>query len=73
MRCKGNFSCCEICENAAGILRDRHRLKSESASKIVKKYRSLHLQQQMNERVNLDSRIREARNICTCITFGLHV
>jgi len=64
MRCKGNFSCCEICENAAGILRDRNRLKSETARNIVKKYdRSIHLQQQMNERVNLDLRIREARKV----------
>jgi hypothetical protein len=63
MRCKGNFSRCELCENAASILQDPHRLKNPLARDVVKYYRSQHLKQQMAERINLDKRIREARQL----------
>ena len=63
MRCKGNFSCCEICDNAASILRDKNRLTTETARNIVKHYRSKHLHDQAQERLTLEKNIRKAREV----------
>jgi hypothetical protein len=63
MRCKGNFSCCEICDNAAAILRDKNRLRTNEAKDIVKHYRRKHLHDQAQERINLEKNIRKSREV----------
>ena len=48
MRCKGNFSTCELCMNAAELLRSRKYNKQER--KMILEYRRLHLKQQARQR-----------------------
>jgi hypothetical protein len=63
MDCKGNFSTCEICNNAAYLLRDTSKRFSHIQREIVMQYRRLHLDQQAKERIDLDQRKREARKV----------
>ena len=50
MRCKGNFSKCEICSNAAYLLRTNTKLPKEQRD-IILHYRRIHLKQQLAERI----------------------
>ena len=55
MRCKKNFSTCEICNNAAYILRTHNKWTKEQRD-VILKFRRHHLQQQATERQNLEYR-----------------
>ncbi len=62
MRCKGNFSTCEICNNAAYILRTQKKW-TKSQRDIIIEYRRIHLKQQSDERVNLEYRKQKAAEL----------
>jgi hypothetical protein len=61
MRCKGNFSTCDICNNAADLLTDRKRGFTKEQRDIISKFRRLHLKQQADERENLANNRRKAK------------
>ena len=50
MRCKGNISTCDICNNAADLLADRKRGFTKDQRDIILKFRRLDLKQQADER-----------------------
>jgi hypothetical protein len=52
MRCKGNFSTCELCINAAELLRKRRYSKAER--QLILDYRMMHLKQQARQRDALE-------------------
>ena len=52
MRCKGNFSTCELCLNAAELLRSKKYNKIER--RVILDYRRQHLIQQARQREALD-------------------
>ena len=62
MRCKGNFSTCEVCNNAAYILRTNHKWSKEQRD-IILKFRRNHLKQQATERQNLEFRKELCRKL----------
>jgi hypothetical protein len=62
MRCKGNFSTCEICNNAAYILRTNNKWTKEQRE-IILKFRRNHLKQQATERQNLEYRKLQCRKL----------
>jgi hypothetical protein len=60
MRCKGNFSTCDVCNNAADLLRDRSKRFTKAQRDVIIKYRRLHLKQQAQQRMDLEMRKRKA-------------
>lgn len=59
MRCKNNFSTCELCVNAANLLaQQKKEFRAPGAREIIKKYRSMHLSQQLRQRVEMEKRLR---------------
>ena len=65
MDCKGNFSTCEICNNAAYLLKDTSKRFSFIQREVIMQYRRLHLDHQAKERISLDQRKQEARKVDT--------
>ena len=59
MRCHGKFSTCEICNNAAYILRTQTKW-TKSQRDIILQLRRVHLRQQAEEHINLEYR----KNFC---------
>ena len=60
MRCKGNFSTCDICNAANAFLTDGSRRYTTSQRELILKWRRLHLKQQAAERLDLERRRQEA-------------
>lgn len=56
MRCKGNFSTCDICNAANDLLADHKANYSSMQRELIMKWRRLHLKQQADERSDLDRR-----------------
>jgi hypothetical protein len=50
---KGSFPTCDICNNANDLLRNL-KIRDQSHREIILKFKRLHLQQQMNERLYMD-------------------
>ncbi len=55
MRCKGNFSTCDICTVAAELLRNKEKRFNRTKRTTILKWRRKHLQQQAFERSALDA------------------
>ena len=63
MRWKGNFSKCEICNNAAYLLRTNTKMPKEQRD-IILQYRRIHLKQQLAERIFCEeNKLKTATNI----------
>ena len=54
MRCKGNFSNCEICQNAADLLKGGLVRFNKEEREIILKFRRVHLKAQARQREALD-------------------
>jgi len=59
---KGSFETCSICNNIGDAIKNSELRWTDEQLSMVLKLRSLHLDQQMNERVNSKYRRDEARN-----------
>jgi len=66
LRCKGSHASCEVCLNASAILEDRSIRFGPEGRAIVRKHRTLHLEQQAQERDEL-ARSRESARRRECI------
>lgn len=62
MRCKGNFSTCDICNNAADLLNDHTREFTKEQREIIMNFRRLHLKQQSEEREEMARKRHRARS-----------
>ncbi len=67
MRCKGNFSTCNICTCAAELLRNKEKKFSKIKRLLILKWRRKHLAQQAHERCALDS-LRKKAGVVDAIT-----
>ena len=66
LRCKGSHASCEVCLNASAILDDRSIRFGPDGRQVVRKHRTLHLQQQAEERNEL-TRSRECARKRECV------
>ena len=63
MQDTGNHTVCAVCISAATLLMDAGRAWPPAAVEVIKKWRSLHLKQQWQERLNADILEEKARQI----------